>query len=51
MLCHPQNRAGLMLSPHNAHRNGDRIRRVGADLKQLTNAYCIEMQPEGGGTQ
>ena len=47
MFCHPKNRAGLMLSPHNAHRNGDRIRRVGADLKQLTNAYCIEMQPEG----
>ena len=47
MFVHEKNRAGLGLSPHNAHRNGARIRSVGADLKQLTNSYCMEMQPEG----
>ena len=48
---HPKNWARLELSPHNAHRNLDRIKSVGADLKQLTNAYVMEMKPDGGGTQ
>ena len=42
-LVHKYNRGGLMLSPHNVHRNASNIARVGADLKQLTNAVCIEL--------
>ena len=45
LLCHPENRGGLMLSPHNVHRNAARIHSGGADKKQLTNALCIEMAP------
>ena len=47
MFVHERNRAGLGLSPHNAHRNGARIRSVGADLKQLSTSYSMETQPEG----
>lgn len=46
-LPHKQNRGSLMLSPYNAHANAKRIHLVGADLKQLTNAVCIELAPEG----
>jgi len=46
-LTHKSNRGGLMLSPRNAHRNAARIRRVGADLKQLTNAVAMELAPSG----
>ena len=31
-LTHKANRGGLLLSPHNAHRNGARIKNAGADL-------------------
>ena len=44
---HPKNRSSLMLSPHNVHRNGARVKRVGADFNQLNNAFAIEMQPSG----
>ena len=47
ILPHMRNRGGLLLSPHNLHRNGGRIHKVGADLKQLTNAYGIELAEEG----
>ena len=40
---HPKNRAGLGVSWHNAHRNGARIKAVGADKSQLQNAYAMEM--------
>ena len=43
---HPKNRGGLGLSWHNAHRNGDRVRAVGADKSQLQNAYAFEMAPK-----
>ena len=46
-LVHKHNRGGLMLSPHNVHRNAANIARVGADLKQLTNAVCIELSSDG----
>jgi hypothetical protein len=46
ILVHPKNRAGLGLSWHNVHRNGSIIRAVGASLKQLGNAYCIEMSTD-----
>ena len=44
-LEHKSSRGGLMVSPHNVHRNGSNIHQVGADLKQLTNAVCIELAP------
>ena len=40
---HPKNRAGLGLSWHNVHRNGKTIHNVGADLKELKNAFAMEM--------
>jgi hypothetical protein len=47
-LTHKYNRGGLMLSPHNAHRNAQRlfISRA-ADKKQLINAVCFELPPDG----
>ena len=46
-MTHQANRGGLLLSPHNVHRNGARIKLAGADLKQLSNAYCIELAASG----
>ena len=46
-LVHKANRGGLLLSPHNVHRNAGRIHKCGADLKQLTNALCMELQAHG----
>ena len=46
-LTHKANRGGLLLSPHNVHRNGSRIYQCGADLKQLTNALCMELAASG----
>ena len=47
LLTHQANRGGLLLSPHNVHRNAKRIHATGADLKQLTHALCVELQPHG----
>ena len=47
MLTHKSNRGGLMLSPHNAHRNAAKIHNCGADLTQLSNAVCFELAPSG----
>ena len=46
-LTHKANRGGLLLSPHNVHRNAARIHTCGADPKQLTNALCMELQSYG----
>ena len=46
-LTHKTNRGGLMLSPHNCHRNAARICSAGADRKQLTNAVAVELAPLG----
>ena len=46
-LTHSANRGGLLLSPHNVHRNAARIRKCGADTKQLTNALAIELAASG----
>ena len=45
-LVHKGNRGGLLLSPHNCHKNAEGIRRSGADLSQLNNAYCIELSDD-----
>ena len=46
-LTHYSNRGGLLLSPHNVHRNAGRIHKCGADTKQLNNAVCIELAANG----
>ena len=46
-LVHKKNRGGLMLSPHNVHSNAEVIHSVGADRKQLNNAFCIELAASG----
>jgi hypothetical protein len=46
-LVHKSNRGGLMLSPFNVHRNAAKIKRAGADMKELRNAVCIELAPCG----
>ena len=46
LLTHPKNRGTLLINPYNAHRNGSMIRRVGANLKELRGAVCIEMHPD-----
>lgn len=45
-LVHPQNRGNLGLNPHNAHRNGAIIQKVGADLSQLSGATAFEVPVE-----
>ena len=47
-LTHMANRGGLMLSPHNAHRNATRLYlSKAADKKQLVNAVCFELAASG----
>ena len=36
-----------MLSPHNSHRNAGKIHKVGADMKQLSNALAMELALDG----
>ena len=40
---HKKNRSGLGLSPRTVHRNGAKIKRVGANLEDIVNAYAFEM--------
>ena len=46
-LTHVKNRGGLLLSPHNAHKNAASIKAAGADLSALTNAWCFELAHDG----
>ena len=46
-LTHVKNRGGLLLSPHNVHKNAAGIKAAGADLDQLGNAWCTEL-PDAG---
>ena len=43
VACHPSNREGCGLNPHNVHRNGSELVRVGCDPHLLTSAVCIEL--------
>ncbi len=47
MLVHKGNRGGLLVYPHNCHKNAKSIRAAGADFSLLTNAYCIELDENG----
>ena len=46
LLPHPKNRGGLVLNGNNAHRNGSKIRRVGANVVELHGAVSMEMSPD-----
>ena len=46
-LTHVKNRGGLLLSPHNVHKNAAGIKAAGADMDQLGNAWCTEL-PDAG---
>jgi hypothetical protein len=46
-MTHYKNRGGLLLSPHNAHKNAAQIKRAGADLELLTNSWCTELPDSG----
>ena len=46
VLCHPCNRSGLGLNPHNAHRTGAKVQSIGADRKQL-DTYLFTLPPAG----
>ena len=43
VMCHPKNRGGLMLNPYNAHKNLDTVHKVGANMKELHAAVCVEV--------
>lgn len=47
LMVHQDNRGGLGLNCFNAHRNGKILRRVGADLNQLSRACCFELARSG----
>ena len=46
-LTHGSNRGGLLISPHNAHKNAADIKKAGADLEMLTNSWCTELPVDG----
>jgi len=46
-LTHKNNRGGLLLSPHNVHRNAAKIHAAGASMKNLTNAVAMELPSQG----
>ena len=46
MLCHPENRAGLMINAHDAHRKGSKVKHAGSNLKELHDAVCMEMSSD-----
>ena len=45
ILCHPKNRAGFMLNGFNAHANGSKVKRIGANREELHGAVVIELSP------
>ena len=46
-LTHKKNRGGLLLSPHNAHKNAAGIKATGADLTALSNSWATELPVDG----
>ena len=47
-LRHPPNRAGFMLNGFNAHANGSKVKRIGANREELHGAVAIEINPFPG---
>ena len=48
LLPHPKNRGGSMLHPFNSHKVGLKVKKAGADFKELTKARCWEVSPDPG---
>ncbi len=46
-LAHKNNRGGLLLSPHNVHRNAAKISAAGANMKNLSNAVAMSLPAMG----
>ena len=47
VLCHPLNRGGLGVNPHDCHEKLGAIREVGGDKRLLLHATCFELCPIG----
>ena len=45
MATHPSNRGGGGLNPHNVHKNGLEIVKIGTDPKELVNAAAFQLCP------
>ena len=46
MLCHPENRSGLLINAHDAHRKASKVKHAGANLKALHDAVCMELSSD-----
>ena len=46
MLCHPENRSGLLINAHDAHKKAPKVKHAGANLKELHDAVCMEMSSD-----
>ena len=46
ILCHPENRSGLLINAHDAHRKASKVKHAGANLKALHDAVCMEMSSD-----
>ena len=44
--CHPSNRGGVMLSPHDVHAKGSAIISLGADMAKIQSSVAFEMATE-----
>ena len=46
ILCHPENRSGLLINAHDAHRKASKVKHAGANLNALHDAVCMEMSTD-----
>ena len=46
LLCHPENRSGLLINAHDAHRKGSKAKHSGSNLKALHDAVCMEISAD-----
>ena len=48
VLCHPQNRGGSMIQPHDSHLKGEAMKSSGIRKSLLeVGSYCFELAPPG----
>ena len=48
LLPYPKNRGESMLNPFNSHKVGLKVKKAGADFKELTKALRLEVSPDPG---
>jgi hypothetical protein len=46
ILCHPSNRAGIMLNQHDVHHKGARILALGASIANIGESVAIEVSQD-----